>query len=78
MGLKNYMLHNFDFGLATLSLIDDILVIAVVCDPLDRLEKSMYWTYCQFQNTSRCATGAVIDEVMKTTTVAAVVEQTPD
>ena len=34
------MLYNFDFGLATLSLIDDVIVIALVCDPVDRLEKA--------------------------------------
>ena len=71
------MLHNFDFGLATLFLIDGVIVIAVVCDPLDRLEKSMFWTYCQFQNSSRCANGAILDEVMQQTTVEAVVEETP-
>ncbi|CAE7731421.1 CML8 [Symbiodinium sp. CCMP2456] len=75
LGLKNYMLHNFDFGLATLSLIDNLVVIAVVCDPLDRLEKAMFWTYCHFKNTTQCSSGHIFDELLQNATVADVVER---
>lgn len=69
------MLHNFDFGLATLSLIDNLVVIAVVCDPLDRLEKAMFWSYCQFENTTQCSSGHIFDELLQNTTVADLVER---
>ncbi|CAJ1426940.1 unnamed protein product [Effrenium voratum] len=75
VGVKNYNLYNFDFGLVALSMVNKVTIIVVVCDPLDRLEKTMHFYHCGFQDESRCRNRSVIDEIMAGTSVADLVQK---
>ncbi|CAK9077735.1 unnamed protein product [Durusdinium trenchii] len=78
LGVKNFQLHNFDFGLVALSMLDRVKLIMLVCDPLDRLEKVLHYFHCGFdaQTRQHCQNRTVIDEIVaKWSSVAHLVEE---
>lgn len=71
-GVKNYNLFNFDFGLTALSMVENVKIILLVCDPLDRLEKVLYYNHCQFRGS--CENRSVIDSIVSGKDIKELVE----